>query len=79
MTGVGMYVILSLLFAFVYWWFINEERLERYVYLFWYLVIGLTALGAPIQDVVIMTAVLVNIMIIHWYIGFKFDIWTIDG
>lgn len=67
------FVLISLLFLFVYWWYMMEGRLERYAWLFWYLVIaGLNPmLWGFGQDTVIILSVLMMLMIGQWYVGFK--------
>lgn len=65
------FILLSLLFAFVYWWFIHEGRLERYAYLFWYLYIGLMAAVIDFHGGKVMLTVLLGMMIIQWFLGFK--------
>jgi hypothetical protein len=67
------FVLLSLLFAFVYWWYMMEERLERFAWLFWYgIIAGVNpALWGFSDDTVIMLGCLLMLMIVQWYIGFK--------
>lgn len=70
----------SLLFAFIYWWFIDEGRYERVFYLIGYGVVGLATafVLTPAEGVLALSTMMV-VMITHWYIGFKFDVGTIDG
>jgi len=72
------YLLMSLLFAFVYWWFIHEERLERFAYLFWYVVIGLMAAFIDFHDAKLILAALLMMMIVQWYLGFKWGIGVIN-
>lgn len=70
------FILLSLLFAFVYWWYMMENRVERYVWLLAFFIIGTLQ---PANNVTVTLAVLLAVMIVQWYIGFKTGYTAIYG
>jgi hypothetical protein len=53
-----------------------ENRLERYVWLLAFFVVGTLQ---PTDNVTVMLAVLLMIMIVQWYVGFKTGTTAIYG
>jgi len=69
------FVLMSLLFLFVYWWFMEEQRLERYAYLFWYVVIGAGGVALwGLNDARLLLATMMLVMLTHWYVGFTWEV-----
>lgn len=73
------YILLSLLFAFVYWWYMDEGRLERYGWLVLFLGNGIRLLWYGVEDAMVVLSLLMMVMVSQWYIGFKTGYGAIHG
>lgn len=65
------YLLMSLIFLFVYVWYRDEGRFERFVFLGWFILNGVGMLFYDIESGVINLSFILLVMLSVWYTGFK--------